>query len=176
MLASFAVLPPDPGGKTPDDIAARYADGSTCYLRAAVLESLAVGLFRLFIAGVCFWLWRRRAGAVMPVAAVIGGTVLTTAQLSGYALIATLAHGTAGSGDLGAVMALDDLSAVLFVTANVGLAVLCAAVGSSLTGRPPAGTLGGRASSQRSLRRPGRPRTHPAERRPSTATWDSSRS
>lgn len=143
MIASFAVLPPDSGGATPEDIASRYADGRTEYLRAAFLETLSLGLFCLFTAGVCISLWTRRRGAVLPVAAAIGGTLLVTTQLMGYAVIATLAQGTAASGDLDVVMALYDLSAVCFVVANVGLAVLCASAGSSLlTGMPRARFLG----------------------------------
>lgn len=141
LLGSFLVLPADPGGATPPDIAARYGD-STGYLRAAFLETLSVGLLCLFLGGVCFSMWRRQRGA-LPVAAAFGGSLLVATQLVGYALVATLAHGTAGSGDLGAIMALYDLSAVCFVVANVGLAVLCATVGwSMLAAGPRAALLG----------------------------------
>jgi hypothetical protein len=88
-------------------------------------------------------LWRRAPGGPAPVAAAVGGTLLVTCQLAGYALIATLAYGTAQRGDEAVVMALYDLSAVSFVAANVGLGVLSAATGwVLLRGAPRAGVLG----------------------------------
>ncbi len=135
MAVAFAVLPADAGGSAPDDVARRYADGSGGYLRAAVLESLSVALLGVFVAGLCVFLWRRHGGAV-PVVAALGGTVLATCQLLGYAVIATLAYGTAGGGGTAVVTALYDLSAVLFVVANVGLVLLCASAGYDLLRGP----------------------------------------
>lgn len=129
MVATFAVIPSDSGGFSPQDIARRYADGSSGYLRATVLESLSVGLFCVFVAGLSVALWRRQQGGTAPLAAAVGGTLLATCQLLGYAVIATLAYGSARDGDQALVMALYDLSSVFFVVANIGLAVLCAATG-----------------------------------------------
>lgn len=131
MLASFAVLPTDSGGQDAAAIAARYADGSPGYLRATVLQWLSIALLSLFLAGLCTALWNRR-GSFPAVAAGIGGTLLLGSQLTGYALIATLATGTAARADASTIMALYDLSAVLFAAANVGLAVLCGATGMAL--------------------------------------------
>ena len=143
MVASFAVLPADQGGTDAAAIAARYADGSTGYLAAALFETLSTALLCLLVAGLGTALWARRPGSMLPVAATIGGTVLATCQLLGYALIASLAHGTAAAGDLPVVMGLYDLSSSFFVVANAGLAVLAGASGAALlTGTPRSRTLG----------------------------------
>ncbi|MFD1507760.1 hypothetical protein FE374_08770 [Georgenia yuyongxinii] len=143
MAASFVVLPADPGGTSAAAIAGRYADGSAAYLTATLLETVSIGLLCLFVAGVCAALWARRPASVLPVAAAIGGTMLATCQLVGYAVIASLAHGTAAAGDLPVIMAVYDLSSVFFVVANVGLAILGGSTGVVLlTGTPRARTLG----------------------------------
>ena len=136
VVASFMVLPSDSGGQDPTAIAARYANGSTGYLRATVLQALSIALLCVFLAGLCTAIWHR-AQAVSAAAAAVGGTLLLSCELIGYGLIATLALGTAASRDASTVIALYDLSAVVFVVANVGLAVLCGATGTALMLRGP---------------------------------------
>lgn len=127
MLAAFLLVPADAGGTSPDDVAARYAQGAAGYLRAAALETASLVMTAVLVAGLAVWVGRRNAGAGM--AAAIGGAVLVTCQLAGYAVIVTLAHGTAATAGTDVVTALYDLSAVLFTVANGGLALLSAAVG-----------------------------------------------
>ncbi|WP_148575260.1 hypothetical protein [Nocardioides caldifontis] len=135
MLGAFLVLPPDSGGTSPEDIAARYAEGSAGYLRAAALETLSTALCALLVAGLAAWLLPRRPVAAFAVAA--GGVVMVTCQLAGYAAIATLAQGAAESAGNDVVTAIHDLSALLFVVGSAGLALLTGAVAAAgLRGSP----------------------------------------
>lgn len=129
LVAAIAVVPADPGGTAPSDIAARYADGSAGYLRAAALEGLSVGLFVVFAAVLGVVLSRavgRTSG--WPAAATGGAGVAAALHLVGYAAITTLAAGTAATGDEAVVLAVYDLSAAAFALGSAGLAVFLAAV------------------------------------------------
>jgi hypothetical protein len=126
MIGAFFVLPADEGGSSPEDIAARYADGAAGYLRAATLEMLSLGLTAVLVAGLCAWVAQR--SRVAATAAALGGAVVVTCQLAGYGAITTLAMGAAENAGTDVVTAIYDLSAILFLMSNVGLALLAAGV------------------------------------------------
>lgn len=126
LTAAMLLLPVDDGGATPGDIAARYADGSAGYLRSVLLEFGSLALTAVLAAGLCTWAMRR--SPVAAVAAALGAALLLTCQLLGYAVIATLALGTAGDGGLDVVMALYDMSTLAFAASSVGLTVMTTAV------------------------------------------------
>lgn len=140
-LAAFTVLPADPGGSSPDDIARRYADGADGYLRAAGLETLSIVLFLVLVAALALHLRSRTELAAALVA--LGGAVLACCQLVGYGLIAVLALGTAERGDAATVMAIYDASSVAFVVSNAGLALVGLAAGFSLLRGPDRRTVVG---------------------------------
>lgn len=129
MTTAIMIVPADSGGTAPADIISRYADGSAGYQRATVLESLSIMLLLVLIAGLCDLLRRLPGGQLAATVVGLGGGVLAACQLVGYALIATLALGTAGRGDEAVVMAVYDASAVAFVASYVGLALACLGTG-----------------------------------------------
>ena len=121
LVASFVVLPADGGGTAASDIADRYAaDG---YLSAVVVQVAGVVAALVFAVGVADVL-RTTGWPARLVTAGIG--VAVALQLTGYAVIATLAAGTAerASGDV--VLALYDLSSIAFTFASAGWAVALA--------------------------------------------------
>lgn len=133
LAGAFLVLPVDAGGTSPEDVAARYAEGADGYRLAAVLEIVSLGLTAVLVAGLCTWV--ARSSALARTLAALGGAVLVTCQLGGYAVITTLALGTAETAGHDVVTALYDLSAVLFVVANAGLALLAASVAAAIRRR-----------------------------------------
>lgn len=136
IFAAFAVLPADAGGSAPDDIVRRYAEGAEGYLRAAALETASVALLVVLLAGVALRLRSRAGGELAAVVTALGGTVLASCQLIGYALIAVLALGTAERGDVSTTMAVYDASALAFVVSNAGLALTALATGWALLRGP----------------------------------------
>jgi hypothetical protein len=130
ILVALFLLPADAGGGSAADIAARYSDGSEGYLRAAFAEGLAVACFLVFVAGLRNALARAEGPArTLASAVAIGGTVAAALQLLGYALIATLAHRTAGDADTDVVIALYDLSSIASGFSFFALAVFSFAAG-----------------------------------------------
>lgn len=136
MAAAFTMLPADPGGSAPDDIARRYAEGADGYLRAAALETASVALLVVLLAGVALRLRSRAGGELAAGVTALGGTLLASCQLIGYGLIAVLALGTAERGDESTTMAVYDASAVAFVVSNAGLALTALATGLALLRGP----------------------------------------
>lgn len=136
MAAAFTLLPADPGGSAPEDIARRYAEGADGYLRAAALETASVALLVVLLAGVALRLRSRAGGELAAGVTALGGTVLASCQLIGYGLIAVLALGTAERGDVSTTMAVYDASAVAFVVSNAGLALTALATGFALLRGP----------------------------------------
>jgi hypothetical protein len=80
----------------------------------------------VLVAGLCVWVAQR--SRVAATAAALGGAVLITCQLAGYGAITTLALGTAETASTDVVTAFYDLSAILFLVSNVGLALLAGGV------------------------------------------------
>lgn len=136
VLAAFAVLPADPGGSAPNDIARRYAEGADGYLRAAALETASVALLVVLLAGVAIRLRSRAGGELTAGVTALGGAVLASCQLIGYGLIAVLALGTAERGDVSTTMAVYDASAVAFVVSDAALALIALATGFALLRGP----------------------------------------
>jgi hypothetical protein len=128
LVAALVVLPGDDGGEAATDIVARYSEGSAGYLQASVLEGLGVTLFLVFAAALSAVLHRSAEGmSPLPEVAAVGAAVASALQLAGYALIATLAYGTASSGDTALVLAAWDLSSAVFTFSMFGLTVFLAA-------------------------------------------------
>jgi hypothetical protein len=128
LAASLVVLPSDDASMAPADIVARYAEGSAGYLQATVLEGIGVSLFLVFSAALCAVLHRAAAGrSPLPGVAALGAGVASALALCGYALIATLAYGTAPSGDTALVMAVYDMSSLVYSFGLFGLTVFLAA-------------------------------------------------
>lgn len=142
LIASFVVLPVDDGGTSAADIAARYAaDG---YVPAVVLQAAGVVAGLVFAAGTAAVL--RTAGgpgSALPPLVLAGGAVAAALQLVGYAVIATLAVGTAGRAAADVVLALYDLSSVAFAFGSAGWAVCLAAVGVGIARTRVAGRWAG---------------------------------
>jgi hypothetical protein len=128
LVAGLVTLPADDASLAAPDIVARYGDGSAAYLRFAVLEGFGVALFVVF-AGALSAVLHRAGGGRSSLAAVAttGAAVAAALQLGGYALIATLAYGTAERGDDDVVLALYDLSSATFMFAMFGLTIFFAA-------------------------------------------------
>jgi uncharacterized membrane protein YhaH (DUF805 family) len=133
LVAGLVTLPADDAGLSAADIAARYGDGSAAYLRFAVLEGFGVALFVVFAGALTAVLDRAGPGrSSLAAVATTGAAVAAALQLSGYALIATLAYGTAAGGDGDVVLAVYDLSSAVFTFAMFGLTVFFAATAVSI--------------------------------------------
>jgi hypothetical protein len=132
LVTSFIVLPADDGGSSAAAVADRYAaDG---YLPAVVVQVVGVLAALVFAGGL---------SAVLPPpvrSLVLGGAAVAVGlQLTGYALIATLASGTAARGGDDVVLALYDLSSVAFAFGSGGWAVC---LGAAAAGLLSTGVLG----------------------------------
>jgi hypothetical protein len=128
LVISLITLPADDAHGSAADIIARYADGSAGYLRYAALEEVGIALFIVFAGGLSAVLHGARAGrSTLTGVATIGAAVAAALQLGGYAIIATLAHGTAARGNDDVVLALYDLSSAVFTSGMCGFAVFFAA-------------------------------------------------
>lgn len=132
MITALMVVPADPGGTAPTDIVRRYADGSSGYLRTTVIESIAIMLLVVLIAGLTDYLRRLPHGQLAAAVVGLGGGILAACQLLGYGIIATLALGTAARGDEAVVMAVYDASAVAFLASYAGLALACLGTAAAL--------------------------------------------
>jgi hypothetical protein len=128
FVVALFLLPADPGGHSPADIAARYAGGREGYLRATYFEALSVALFLVFVAALSTQLRRRQTGTgPLPATVATTGAAAATMQLAAYAMIANLAYRTAETGNTDVIMALYDLSEIVFLVALIPLAVFVAA-------------------------------------------------
>lgn len=130
LLTAFALLPADAGGTSAAGIADRYAaDG---WVPATLVQ--VAGTLGLLVLAAALTTVLGGAGRAVR-ALVLAGAVLAAAlQLTGHAVIATLAVGTAArsGGDL--VLALYDLSSIAFAFGSAGTAVFLVAVATGIAG------------------------------------------
>jgi len=141
FVVALFLLPADPGGHSPADIAARYAGGREGYLRAAYFEALSVALFLVFVAALSTYLRNRQTGnGPLPAIVAITGAAAGAMQFAGYAMIANLAYRTAEAGNADVIMALYDLSEFAHHVALIPLAVFVAAASGGIIRTPAAST------------------------------------
>lgn len=130
LLASFVLLPVDDGGTSASAIVDRYAaDG---YLTATVVQALGLVAALAFAVGLAGVLRTAvAAGSPAPGLVLVGASLAAALQLTGYAVIATLAAGTAARAGDDLVLGLYDLSSIAFAFGSAGwsVALLGAAIG-----------------------------------------------
>lgn len=126
LLTSFMLLPVDDGGASASAIADRYA--AEGYLTATVVQALGVVAALVFAAALAALLRTAvAAGSPAPGLILAGASLATALQLTGYAVIATLATGTATRAGDDLVLGLYDLSSITFAFGSAGWAVALAA-------------------------------------------------
>ena len=130
LLGAFAVLPADAGGASAAAIADRYA--ASGWVPATVLQVAGIAGVLVLAAALTDVL----RDAQRPVRALLlaGAAVAAALQLTGHAVIATLAAGTAARGNGDVVLALYDLSSIAFAFGSAGAAVFLAATAAGVLG------------------------------------------
>ena len=123
LAGAFVVLPTDSGGTSAAAIADRYA--ASGWLPATVLQG--AGLVGVLVLAAALTAVLAAAPRAVRALVLAGAAVAAALQLTGHAVIATLASGTAARGNGDVVLALYDLSSVAFALGSAGTAVFLAA-------------------------------------------------